>query len=136
MDVSLDLHRRARTSGLGRRARALLLFASLGSVVAACSEQLDGGAACPSLCPGQNVSVLDTTFDAIILDSTIVGLPSIGAEGQLWLATRGDTLDSRAVIRFDSLTTRFTKAGADSAITVVDSAYILLRVNATAGTKF
>lgn len=125
MDVSLDLL---------RRARALVALLALGSAVAACSEDLAGGAACPSLCPGQNVSVLDTTFDAVALDTTILGVPSIGAEGQLWLATRGDTVDARAVIRFDSLTSRFTKAGADSAITVIDSAYIMLQVNVT-GTR-
>jgi hypothetical protein len=136
MDVSLDLHRHRRVdaSRRPRRASALFLFLALGWGIQACSEELDGGAACPSLCPGQNVSVLDTTFDAVALDTTIVGIPSLGAEGQLWVATRGDTLDTRAIIRFDSLTTRFTKAGADSAITVIDSAYILLRVNTT-GTR-
>lgn len=132
MEVSLDLRKRVRASAFG--ARALLLCVALGSGIAACGEDLDNGAACPALCPGQNVSVLDTTFDAVSLDSTVLGIPSLGAELTLYLASRGDTLDARAVIRFDSLTRRFTKGTADSAITAIDSAYIMLQVNAT-GTK-
>lgn len=134
MEVSLDLRKRVRAPGFSAHARVLFLCVALGSGIAACGEDLDNGAACPSLCPGQNVSVLDTTFDAVVLDSTLPGIPSLGAEPALYLASRGDTLDARAVIRFDSLTRRFVSGGVDSAIYAVDSAYILLLVNAT-GTK-
>ncbi|MCC6319207.1 MAG: hypothetical protein IT361_16155 [Gemmatimonadaceae bacterium] len=108
---------------------ALLGLALLG--MTACREDLDGGAACPVLCPGQNVVVTDTVIDAVVFDTVVTGIPSLGAEGALLLAARGDTIDTRVVLRFDSLTTRITRNGGDSAITAIDSAYLLLRVNPT-----
>lgn len=103
-------------------------------LLAACQEDLDGGAACPALCPGQNIVVTDTVIDAVVFDTVTTGTPSIGSEGALLLTQRGDTVETRVVLRFDSLTTRFTKNGGDSAITVVDSAYLLFRLD-TARTK-
>lgn len=132
--MSVDLHRRDNAYRWRRAIGTSLACVALGAGLGACGEDLEGGAACPSLCPGQNVSVLDTTFDAVSLDSTILGIPSTGAESQIYVATRGDTLDTRGVIRFDSLKTRFTKGTADSAIVAIDSAYLLLTVNAT-GTR-
>ncbi len=125
MDVSLDWR---------KRSRLWLLGAALGASVLACSEDLEGGAGCPALCSGQNVTVFDTTFEAISLDTTLFGIPAFGNDGSLFLASRGDTLDVRSVIRFDSIPATFLKSGGDSAITRLDSAYLLLQVNA-AGTK-
>ncbi len=114
------------------RLRPLLLALTLGTVVAACGEDLESGAACPVLCPGQNLTVFDTTFEAVSLDTTIQGIPGFGTEASLYLAARGDTLDVRAVVRFDTLPSTFLKALADSAITRLDSAYILFAVNSEA----
>ncbi|MEO6443646.1 MAG: hypothetical protein ABIZ91_16310 [Gemmatimonadaceae bacterium] len=125
MDVSLDWR---------KRARRWLLGAALGASVMACTEDLEGGAACPALCSGQNVTVFDTTFEAVTLDTTLLGIPAFGNEGALLLASRGDTLDIRSVVRFDSISPTFVKGGVDSVITRLDSAYLLLQVNAT-GTK-
>ena len=125
MEASLDLRKRALAGALAL---------ALGAGLTACSEKLDGGAACPVLCPGQSVVVLDTMLDAVVLDTSVTDVPPFGTDAGLLLVARGDTVDTRAVIRFDSLTATFTKAGGDSAITEVDSAYVLLQVVAT-GTR-
>ena len=103
--------------------------AAMTAAFVACSEDLVGGAACPSLCPGTQVVVRDTVLDAVTFDTVINEVTTIGAESALLLAARGDTLDTRVVVRFDSLPTRITRNGGDSAITAVDSAYLLLRLN-------
>ena len=111
------------------------LLAGVVSTFVACREDLNGSAGCPSLCPEQNVESKDTLLDAFVsVDTTIVGYPAIGTETQLLLAARGDTLDARAVMRFDSLTQQFTRGGADSAIYALDSAFVRLELDST-GTK-
>jgi hypothetical protein len=98
-------------------------FAAL--AIAACSDKLDAGASCPLLCPEQSVRLLDTTIDAVVADTTITGLPPIGTENFLMLSSHGDTLDTRAIIRFDTLPQTFTNNAVDSTITQIDSAYLL-----------
>jgi hypothetical protein len=113
----------------------MALLASVVSTVVACKEDLAGTAGCPSLCPEQNVVAKDTTLESFIeVDTTITGYPVIGTEAVLLVASRGDSLDARAVMRFDSLTQRFTRGGADSAIYVVDSSQVMVRLDTT-GTK-
>lgn len=129
MDVLLDWRRCARLRAF---ARLLALAVATGAGAAACGEDLESGAACPVLCPGQNLTVFDTTFEAVSLDTTITGIPGFGTEGSLYLAARGDTLDVRAVVRFDTLPSTFLKGLADSTITRLDSAYVLFTVNAEA----
>jgi len=99
------------------------------ALAAACSEHTVGGAACPILCPEQNVTVLDTVFEAVALDSSVSGFPPFGTEPSLLLATRGDTLDTRAVVRFDSLKAFYTTPAGDSAVEQVDSAYVQLHID-------
>jgi hypothetical protein len=93
--------------------------------IAACSEQLEGGAACPLLCPTQPITLLDTTIDAVVIDTTVLGLPPIGSEAFMMLASHGDTLDARAIIRFDTLPTTYTKSGIDSTIVNIDTAQLV-----------
>lgn len=114
------------------RARAWAVVLSLASATAlvACGERIEGGAACPILCPQQNVTVLDTVFDPITIDTSIAPFPSFGTEPLLVLASRGDSLDTRAVIRFDSLNPLFNKGG-DSTITAIDSAHLLVHIDRT-----
>lgn len=109
------------------RFRRIALLAGLLSVagVAACRDDLTTGVACPSLCPGRTVEVRDTVLDAVTLDTGVVGYPPAGTEPYVLLASRSD-LDTRGVIRFDTLPNKFTRGGADSAITRVDSAHIQL----------
>jgi hypothetical protein len=121
--------------GLRNRVLGIALLAGLVSTIVACREDLNGSAGCPSLCPEQNVESKDTLLDAFVaIDTTVVGYPAIGTETRLLLAARGDTLDARAVMRFDTLTQRFTRGGSDSAIYALDSAVVRLTIDTT-GTK-
>ncbi len=104
------------------------------AILAACTEDYEGGAACPALCPEQNVVVIDTTFDPVALDTTVFPFPTTGTETELLLARRGDTVDTRPVIRFDSLPKYYNSGSptGDTVITVIDSAYVQLRINRAA----
>jgi hypothetical protein len=114
--------------------RMVLLIGAVGTAVA-CSEDLNGTAGCPSLCPEQNVVSRDTVLETFMaIDTTVLGYPVIGTEQFLLLASRGDTLDARAVIRFDTLTQKFSRGGADSTIYTVDSSMVTLSLDTT-GTK-
>jgi hypothetical protein len=110
---------------------ALILAVILAAGVGACAESLDGGAGCPRLCPSQTVTVIDTVINPVLtFDTTLVGYPEIGAEQELLLATRGDTLEVRAVIRFDTVTTTYTPPNdTTTTISQVDSAYLTVIVD-------
>ena len=111
------------------------LLACVVGTVAACSEDLTGTAGCPELCPEQDIDSRDTILDAFLtVDTTVTGYPVLGTETFLLVATRGDTLDARAVMRFDTLAQRFNRGGADSAIYAVDSSMVTVRLDTT-GTK-
>ena len=122
---------RGRLAGVG----AVLALA----LAAACSEKLDGGAGCPALCPVRNADVIDTTLDPVVLDTALAGVPIPGDAQTLLLALRpgADSLDVRAVVRFDSVPARFSPpAGGDSvAITTVAGTGIRLSLDTT-GTRF
>jgi hypothetical protein len=103
---------------------AALLGAALVALAAACTEQLETTAVCPDLCPEQEIEVEELVLQPVVLDSTLPGFPLLGNEPYLALVRRGDTLETRAAIRFDVLPRyyRLTSAGTDSAqiTTVVD----------------
>lgn len=110
-----------------RVAPLALVAVALG--VAACGEKLETTVGCPELCPGQGIEVINVTIDPVILDSTVTATGPVGEEPFMLLASRGDTLDSRVIMRFDSLPQRYRKVGTDTTtteITVVDSAYLQL----------
>lgn len=116
-----------------RRALVVAFVAVAAAAAGACNEQLDAGSACGSLCPGVSVPIKDTTFSPILaFDTTIVGYPSMGLEEGIPLASRGDTLEVRGVIRFDSLQKVFAPPGDSSRpVTSIDTASLLLRLNLT-----
>jgi hypothetical protein len=121
--------------GLRSRFLGVVALATVVSTVVACREDLNGSAGCPSLCPEQIVESRDTVLQAFIaIDSTVLGYPPIGTESRLLLAARGDTLDARAVMRFDTLTQRFSHGGTDSTIYALDSSVVNLVLDTT-GTK-
>ena len=95
---------------------------------AACSENLDAGRSCPLLCPQQAVVLNDTTIDAVVTDTTILGLPPIGSETFLMLASHGDTLETRAIVRYDTLPKSYTKGVADSTIVSIDTATLVIPI--------
>ena len=123
-----------RTISPARRLGFVMAALVAAVTVVACTEDYEGGAACPALCPEQNVVVIDTTFDPVVLDTTVFPFPTTGTETELLLARRGDTVDTRPVIRFDSLPKYYNSGAAngDTIIKVVDSAYVKLRINRTA----
>jgi hypothetical protein len=112
------------------RAQPLALAAALAVFFGACDEQLDGGASCPILCPQVPASVRDTTFFAVDFDTSIAAFPALGSETRLFVASLGDTLETRAIVRYDSLPKVFRRLNSvdDSAIVAVDSAYIRLTI--------
>jgi hypothetical protein len=96
------------------RHRLLPLFGLAVLALAACNENVSGGAACPTLCPGQTLAVHDTLLLADqVFDSIVVvnGMPPLGTETQLIVArykdAQGDSIVSGAVLRFDSLQRNF-----------------------------
>jgi hypothetical protein len=108
----------------------LLATAALFVLISSCSENLDSSGACPVLCPPIGGDVQNITIDAVVIDTTVPSLSGLGTEPGLLLAARGDTLDTRVIIRLDSLPATFIPAG-DTArpITTVDSAYLQLRID-------
>src|ERR1051326_1426955 len=111
-----------------KRAGLLGIVAST-LAIAACSEQLEAGKSCPLLCPEQAIQLRDTVIDAVFGDTTVPGFPAIGNEVFLMLSSHGDSLDSRAIIRYDTITQSFTGAAStDSTITEVDSAELVMPI--------
>jgi hypothetical protein len=109
-----------------RKALTLLTAALATVTIAACSEKLESGTSCPLLCPEQAISLKDTTIDAVFNDTTVLGLPPIGSETFLMLASHGDTLETRAIVRFDTLPQDYTaRSSIDSVITSIDSAILV-----------
>jgi hypothetical protein len=97
-----------------------------GFLIAACTERLDSSGVCSILCPTVGGEVQNITLDAVAFDTTVQSLSGLGAEDGLLLAARGDTLDARVIVRFDSLPAVFIEAGAEKPITFVDSATLRL----------
>jgi len=115
-----------------KQKRAVLLGMVASTLaIAACSDNLNAGKSCPLLCPEQAITLQDTIIDGVFADTTVLGIPSIGNEVFLMLSSHGDTLDSRAIIRYDTITQTFTGAAStDSTITEVDSAELVMPIAA------
>jgi hypothetical protein len=114
------------SSLLVRSLASALLFVSFAS----CSENLDSSGVCSVLCPPVGGNVQNITIDAVLLDTTVQALSGLGTEPGLLLASRGDTLDTRVIIRFDTLPTTFTpKSDTTQTIKTVDSAFLLLHID-------
>jgi hypothetical protein len=113
-----------------RRAATLAAAAAAVAVVHGCSEQLEGGRACPILCPGQDVELRDTIVAAVALDTTLSPYPGLGEEPFLLLTSRGDTLETRVIVRYDTLPTTYRPSGSptDTPIDFVDSAHLEIRL--------
>lgn len=108
----------------------LIVSGSGALLLAACTEKLDSSGVCPILCPPVGGEVQNITIDAVVFDSTVQSLSGLGAEDGLLLAERGDTLDARVIVRFDSLPATFVEGTVtDKPITFVDSASLRLLVD-------
>ena len=118
----------------GRIGAAVVAVALAGLALTGCTEKLDGSAGCPLTCVDQSVQFQTVTLDAVAVDSTVLGGLGRGTEAQMLLANRGDTLDTRVMIRFDSLpsTSRASHSDTAVAITYIDSVMLKLRVDSSA----
>jgi len=86
---------------------AVTLLAILAS--AGCQENLSGGAACPQICPEQQLVIKDTTFvsrDLFDTAVTVPGIPALGTEPQVLVSDfvqSGGHIRTFGVFRFDTL---------------------------------
>jgi hypothetical protein len=110
------------------RHRLLPLFGLTLLVLAACQEDLAEGAACPTLCPGQQLEVHDTVLVADqVFDTTVLvnGMPPLGTETNLLVArykdAQGDSIVSGAVLRYDSLQQNFPRTDSTAPFVPVTS---------------
>ena len=112
---------------------AALGVAAVVSLAAGCAESFDGGAACPTLCPAAQAQFRDTIIDAVSLDSTVGGFPTLGLSGTLLLANRPDTLVTQGVFRFDVLVSDFlpNNTTVSDSITAIDSVYLRIPLDST-----
>jgi hypothetical protein len=102
------------------------------AAAAACTEDLESSSGCPLLCVDPGGEIATVVLDPVTLDTTVSALTGQGTETSLLVAARGDTLDSRAVIRFDSIPARFLPSGSDTTtqpITRADSVTLQFRVD-------
>jgi hypothetical protein len=106
------------------------------SAFAGCREQLDGGASCPLLCPAEPAVLRDTLLEAVELDTTLVGFPLAGLNASVLVASRGDTLVTRGVFRFDLLPRTFAvnNSATTDTIRAVDSTFFVFLLD-SAGSR-
>jgi hypothetical protein len=121
----------------GRIARSVVtatVLAALG--LTACSEKLDSTGGCPTVCGDQTSDVINETFEAVVFDTTVAGTVGLGTESLMLLASRGDTVDTRAIIRFDTLPSRRRSSSTDTStvpIDFIDSVRLLIRFDSSGG---
>lgn len=141
--------------GRASRHRAVVVAAlvAVAAIAAACTEKLDGGAACPSLCAQADVQVRDTEIDPFVspdpastdsalrnsagLDTTISGFITSASASFLLASSRGNVTDAVPVFRFDTLQSRYNASATDTgkAITTIDSAYLRFRAGDTSNVR-
>lgn len=120
---------------LRRGAVAIAGLLMAGAGVTACTEKLDGSAACPITCADASAQIQTVTLDAVASSVTVPGGLGKGTEQRMLLSSRGDTLDTRIIIRFDSLPARSRTSASDTTTTVInvaDSVYLKLHVDSSA----
>jgi hypothetical protein len=113
---------------------AVAVAAFAGVAVTGCTEKLDGSGGCPLTCADQSVQIQTVTLDAVDVDSTVLGGLGRGTEPQMLLANRGDTLDTRVIIRYDTLPS-VSKANSSAAtvpIAYLDDAILTLQIDSAA----
>ena len=96
----------------------LAAIALAAGAIGACSEKTESTAACATLCPEEALTVKDTTLDVVTLDSTLIPFPTRGTETSLLVANRGADLDTRAVVRFDNLVTKFDRSTTETGVPI------------------
>ncbi|MBA3655903.1 MAG: hypothetical protein H0W69_00960 [Gemmatimonadaceae bacterium] len=113
-----------------RRIASLLPLFTL-VIAGACTEKLNSIAGCPDLCTGQGAPIQTLIIEPVTLDTTVTAAGEFATEAFLFVGNRGDTVDTRAIVRFDTVPSRYAKSNiTDSVdITTVDSAFITVRID-------
>jgi hypothetical protein len=93
---------------------------ALSGLLGACAEDLDGGAACATLCPGTNIQSVEVSLAALTAEHVVPGILETGTELLLPLIDRKDTVQTRVVVRFDTLVTRY-QPGTDTTTRPIDT---------------
>lgn len=115
------------------RALAAATVAALVPLAMACTERLDGSAGCPITCVDQTATVRTEELQAAIAtDTTVLGGLGLGTEQQMLLASRGDTLDTRVVVRFDTLPSTKPPGAGTGAISAVNAALLRISLDSSA----
>lgn len=127
---------RVRVRPTGSRAlRAVRSFVVIAAAVftAACTESFEGGEGCPLLCPQEQAAFKDTVLYAIAVDTTLGPYPILGLSNGALLASRGDTLETYVVIRFDNLPDVFNPNNESLTVPIerVDSTVLRVFVDTT-----
>jgi hypothetical protein len=107
--------------------RRFVLFLPVLWILAACAEDLTGGNTCPALCPVENIPLEEVVIEPVAFAASVGDFPLRGTENGLWLATRGDSLDVRVIVRYDTVTSTYLSQGTARPITSVDSAHVMVR---------
>lgn len=114
----------------------MVLPATLALAAVACNEKLDGTAGCPLTCVDQSAQIQTVDLDAVTTATTVLGGLGLGTTQRMLLASRGDTLDTRVIIRFDSLPATSAVSATDSttasSFQYADSVYLHLQVDSAA----
>ena len=117
--------------------RLTVVFAAVSVIAAAsaCTEDYQGGAGCPVLCPESGFEIVSETLAAVIaLDTTLRGYPLPGEESQLTLLQRfgtGDTVITAGIVRFDFIPTMIPVGTNDSTpVAKLDSVFLRLATGA------
>lgn len=107
-------------------------------VAAGCNEKLDGSAGCPLTCVDQSAQIQTVDLDAVSSATTVLGGLGLGTSPFMLLANRGDTLDTRLIIRFDTLPRASAKSATDTStattLQYADSVYLRLQMDSLAST--
>jgi hypothetical protein len=115
---------------LARRTATLALAAAGVAAAHGCTERLEGGRGCPVLCPDQTVELHETLVAGVVLDTTVAAYPALGEEPLLTLAWRGDTLETRVIVRYDTLPSTYPPPGGTTSLPIdyVEGAELRIRL--------
>jgi hypothetical protein len=116
---------------------AAIGIGALSVLLAGCGENLDGSSGCPLVCNDVSSQIQTVTLDAITVDTTVPADLGLGTESLMLLSSRGDTLDTRVIIRFDSLPLEAVHSTSSSTLVLIDSvntALLHLRFDSLAAT--
>src|SRR4051812_26856880 len=120
---------------MGIRTSRVGVMLSAVVVLAGCTEKLDSSVGGPIACLDSETQIItDTLPEAVTLDQTVSAIAGLGTEQLMLLASRGDSLDTRLILRYDTLPQSYTRNAVLDTITAVDSAFLRFTFDSTAKT--